>query len=492
MIRLLERLRALAGWGGQAKPDLPSPEGPATFLEPGSLPAPREVELRIVAPLMRLVRTHVENFSRGEEAGFLVCSLTRLPDRDRLLAREFIPVPDWAIERFSSDSVLSWSAEFNSFALQRAVDLKATLVLVHSHGKTEPHFSGDDRRRELPLFAAFSRILNPLPTGTLVLGDGEVAGSFWLNARNDLVFRRLVVLDETLQVWKSSERLRKPRTPRRRLDRQDVAIPGSDELLADAVVAVVGLSGGGSHVVQQLAHVGIGTLLVVDDQIVEETNLGRLVGANEADVDAGTPKTDLAERVAIGIDSSIRVVKVPHRFPSSQAIAALKEADIIVSALDTFRARDDVNRFCRRHLIPQIDVGMTIRTRDEKLSLAQGQVIVSVPAVSSCLHCWFTDEKTLAKEELERPAGYDRDPDAPGDPQVVSMNGVLASEACNCVLDLVTGYSRGARGAKIWRYDGRAGVLEWGDLPSRRPECDACAEEGFGDVPASARPQLSM
>ena len=76
------------------------------------------------------------------------------------------------------------------------------------------------------------------------------------------------------------------------------------------------------------------------------------------------------------------------------------------------------------------------------------QVIVSIPGTSSCLHCWFTDDVTLAHEEMERPAGYDRDPNAPGDPQVVSMNGVLASEACNCVLDIITGYSRNARGAR--------------------------------------------
>ena len=479
-MRYLERLGSLVGRGYRAERGGAGSEGPAFPPDVGAVPS-RELELRIGATLMQEVRTHIEDFSRGEEAGFLVCSLTRCLDRDRLLAREFIPVPDRAIDRFGDGSVLSWSADFNSQALQRAVDLKATLVLVHSHGKTKPHFSCDDRGRELPLFASFSRILDPLPTGTLVLGDYEAAGSFWSGGRNDIAFRRLVVVDDTQDVWHSSELQREPRPPRRRLDRQDGAIPGSDALLADAVVGVVGLSGGGSHVVQQLAHIGIGKLLVVDHQIVEETNLGRLVGATEADIEAGTPKTDIAERVATGIDSSIRIVKVPHQFPSSQAIATLKEADIIVTAVDTFRARDDVNRFCRRHLIPQIDIGMSIRTRDEKLTLAQGQVITSIPTVSSCLRCWFTDERTLAAEELERPAGYDRDPDAPGDSQVVSMNGVLASEACNSVLDLLTGYSGGARGGKVWRYDGRQGVLEVGDPPSRRPGCDACSEEGIGD-----------
>jgi hypothetical protein len=142
-----------------------------------------------------------------------------------------------------------------------------------------------------------------------------------------------------------------------------------------------------------------------------------------------------------------------------------------------------VNRFCRRHLLPQIDIGMVINTKDERLILASGQVVVSIPG-HACLRCWFVDDETLEEEARQRPLGYDRDPDAPGDPQVVSMNGTLASEACNCMLDILTGFSSGRRGANFWRYDGRTGNLEQGDLPSVRPGCDACAEAGLGDFDA--------
>ena len=61
------------------------------------------------------------------------------------------------------------------------------------------------------------------------------------------------------------------------------------------------------------------------------------------------------------------------------------------------------------------------------------------------------------------------------------MNGTLASETCSCILDMITGFSAGRRGAKMWRYDGRTGNLEQGELPTRRPSCDVCAEEGLGD-----------
>lgn len=467
-MKLLQRFMRLGKREQPAVAPSPPPERAAA--------GPRPLDLRITARLMADVRAHVEDFSRGEEAGFLLCSFSGGDQADHLLAREFIPVPDEATERFTGGSVLSWSAEFNSTALQRAVDLGAAPVLIHSHGAGAAGFSGDDRRREAPLFSAFSRIVDPLPTGTVVLAGQSAAGSFWTAGRPSHEFRRLLVVGETLEAWLASAEARRTPPLRERLDRQNVAIPNSDEKLARATVAIVGLSGGGSHVNQQLAHLGVGRLIVVDDEFVERTNLGRLMGATEADIDV-TLKTDVAERVATGIDSTISVVKVPHRFPSREAISALKDADIVVTALDTFRAREMLNRFCRRHLIPQVDIGMVIKTKNERLTLARGQVITSIPGFA-CMRCWFLDDETLKKEP---PPGYDRDPDAPGDPQVVSMNGTLASEACNCVLDMITGFSGGERGARVWRYDGRSGELERGELPSRRSDCDACAEEGLGD-----------
>lgn len=438
------------------------------------------VDIRLNSALFDRVLEHVEDFDRGEEAGFLICSTSRLAERFVLLAREWYPIPESHLARYANQSVLTWSADFNSTMLQKAVDEDATLVLVHSHGTASPRFSHDDRVKEKPLFASFSRIIGMQPVGTLLLGDGDATGSFWLDGENALEFRRLVVIDDTTQNWHSAERPPSPLPARQRLNRQSVAIsPESDEKMARARVGVIGLSGGGSHVVQQISHQGIGGLIVVDDKIVEVPHLGRLVGAVEADVGV-TKKVDLAMRVANGIDSSIDVVRVDSRFPSAAAIAALKEADVIVACVDRFDAREAINAFCRRYLIPLVDVGMSIRSAGERLATADGQVIASIPG-HPCLRCFFLTDAVLDYERKTRPPGYDTTVDAPGDPQVVSMNGVLASEASNTVLDLITGYSGGRRGAKQWQYEGREGNLEISDLPPARAGCPACAEEGFGD-----------
>jgi len=444
-------------------------------------PGPRLVELRIAAGLFTRVRAHVEDFRRGEEAGFLICSISRLASRDVLLAREWLPVPDNAIERNAEGSVLSWSASFNSSALERALELNGTLVLVHSHGSPKPRFSTDDRRKEHQLFGAFSRLLGAMATGTIVLGDRDAAGSFWAAGSNTTSLDRIVIVGETLESWMGAEKPASARPARPRLARQSLAIGlASDTKLGNAKVAIIGLSGGGSHVAQQLAHQGVGTIIVVDDQRIDETNLGRVVGAVETDIDV-TPKVEMAERVVTGIDRTIIVNKVGHRFPSPEAIAALKEADIIVACVDRFDARENINAFARRRLIPLVDVGLAIVSSGERLAIADGQVAVALPG-RPCLRCWLVTAAALAHEREQRPPGYDQNPDALGDPQVVSMNGTLASEACNCVLDLITGYSGGRRGGRFWQYEGRSGTLESHELPANDPRCPACAQEGFGDA----------
>jgi molybdopterin/thiamine biosynthesis adenylyltransferase len=461
----------------------------------GSGPRQPLVDVRITAALLDRVRAHVEDVTHGEEAGFLLCSVSRLDHLDVLLVRDWVPVPETALVRNTAGSVLSWSAQFNSSVLERAIAMGASPVLVHSHGVPHPAFSGDDRVNERRLFGAVSRLMSPAPAGTLLLGDGTAAGSFWLAGHNDLGFRRLVILGDTIEIWPSAARQAshtRPR-PRARLARQSAAIgPRSDALLASAQVAVVGISGGGSHVVQQLIYQGIGTLIAVDDQLIDSTNLGRVVAAIEADIDT-TPKTRLALRTAAAVDPSIIVTEIGDRFPSAAAISAMRCADVIVACVDTFQAREAINAFCRRYMIPLLDIGIAIRSAGERLATADGQLIASLPG-KPCLRCWFITDSILAAERRDHPPGYDRNPNAPAGPQVVSMNGTLASEACNSALDLITGYSGGRRGARIWQYDCRVGTLTAVDVPSARPDCPACAEEGFGDPPhalsAPAEPGL--
>ena len=437
------------------------------------------VEVRIGGAAFAGVRSHVENFRNGEEAGFLLCGYALVEDRDVLLAREWMPVPEHQKVRRGRYG-LEWTPAFSALVLARADALHAGVVLIHSHGKSSaPGLSGDDRDTAERILSGFSRLLGR-PCGSVVLGNGAAAGVFYRHGQpaGELSFIRVV--DAPLVFWYPTA-VAKPRRARRRLDRQNRAIgPLADAQLATASVAVIGVCGGGSHVCQQLAHQGVGRIVPIDDELVEEVNLGRMIGATPTDVDR-TPKTAVMRRLINAIDPDTHVDEIRGRFPEEKALAAVKTVDLVVACVDSFLVREQINAFCRRHHLPLIDVGMNIRTAGEKLERAEGQTVVVLPD-SSCLRCTsLLSDAVLERERKERPPGYDLNPYALGDPQVVSMNGVLASEACNGALDYLTGYAGGSRGAAWWAYDGKRGEVTRYELPSRRTLCPACAEQGHGD-----------
>jgi molybdopterin/thiamine biosynthesis adenylyltransferase len=233
------------------------------------------------------------------------------------------------------------------------------------------------------------------------------------------------------------------------LDRQSFLGADSEEVLGNVTIGIVGLGGGGSHVAQQFAHVGIGNFVIVDPDIIEDTNLNRLVGGTWADVEAKRPKVEIAERVIKGVRPNANVI--PIRDEWQVASHALKLCDVIVGSLDTVRAKDELDAFCRRFLVPYIDQGMDV-TGTAGRHLISGQVVLSSPGCP-CLRCFklVTDEALAAEAAKYGAAG--------GKPQVVWPNGVLASTAVGLAMQLVTPWSAAPTDSAYLEYDGNMGTM---------------------------------
>jgi molybdopterin/thiamine biosynthesis adenylyltransferase len=233
------------------------------------------------------------------------------------------------------------------------------------------------------------------------------------------------------------------------LDRQSFLGADSDAILGQAVVGVVGLGGGGSHVAQQLAHLGIGSLVLVDPDDMEDTNLNRLIGGTLADVEAKTPKAEIARRVVSGIRPDIRGAVIKDAWQNATDI--LKGCDIIVGGLDSVRAKDELDAFCRRFMIPYIDMGMDVHGTGASC-MVSGQVVLSSPG-NPCLRCLHivTDQALERESEAYGDAG--------GLPQVVWPNGVLASTAVGLVVQLLTPWHPNPVDSAYLEYDGNLGSI---------------------------------
>jgi molybdopterin-synthase adenylyltransferase len=238
------------------------------------------------------------------------------------------------------------------------------------------------------------------------------------------------------------------------LDRQSFLGAQSDEVLNNCKVAVIGLGGGGSHIVQQLAHVGVGRFVVVDPQSIDLTNLNRLVGATRADVRWKRRKVDIAARVIRLLRPKASIRKIADYWQTAGEV--LKTCDVIFGCVDSVRAKDELEAFCRRFMIPYIDIGMDVHKQSDGYLIA-GQVVFSSPG-TPCLRCFgIVTEAALAREGKK----YG---DAGGLPQVVWPNGILASTAVGLFIQLVLPWYPSATNSAYLEYDGNAHTV----VPSNR------------------------
>jgi len=92
-----------------------------------------------------------------------------------------------------------------------------------------------------------------------------------------------------------------------RYQRQSFLGMDSQEAIENTIIGFAGLGGGGSHIVQQSAHLGFKNYVLYDDDIVTETNLNRLIGARALDVTASTPKLHLARMMILGLQPDANI-----------------------------------------------------------------------------------------------------------------------------------------------------------------------------------------
>ena len=206
---------------------------------------------------------------------------------------------------------------------------------------------------------------------------------------------------------------------------------GQDRL-ADASVAIVGVGGLGTHVVQQLALLGVGRLVLIDHEELEETNFNRYVGVRHDDPVPGTLKVTVGERTVHDINPGTIVASIPEQLATESSFAAILNSDYVIGCLDNEGSRLILTELCQAYSKTYFDLASDIVAED---GVYGGRICVSWNG-EGCLVCYDELDAVEASIELMNPdarrdheAIYGIPKDALGEagPSVVSINGVIAS-----------------------------------------------------------------
>jgi len=131
----------------------------------------------------------------------------------------------------------------------------------------------------------------------------------------------------------------------------EVGVEGQEKLKSSRVL-LVGAGGLGSPVALYLAAAGVGTLGIVDPDVVDESNLQRQVLHPTTHLDM--PKVDSARRTIEGINPLVKVVTFQERIDSSNADRIIPQFDVVVDGADNFPTRYLVNDACLKHDKPNV------------------------------------------------------------------------------------------------------------------------------------------
>lgn len=326
----------------------------------------------------------------------------------------------------------------------RAAQEKLALVSVHSHPSAGDRnsLSGDDLRAHERVFPHLLDITDSPVVAGLAFGQSSVAGEFWFTngARHPL--DRVRVVGPNLEFLYPEPPL--VGTSSTRFDRQVRLFGDAGQARLRALhVAVVGAGGGGSILIEQLAHLGVGQITAIDHDVVKEHNLSRIMGATEADARAGSKKIDVARRMATSIDPAVAFEGVDGDIRDVDVATKLFDADWVFLATDTAHARLVANAIAQSYMIPMVQIGAKVETRrDGEIEQIYTAVRPVLPG-HGCLACaGLIDPMALQRESASSEERANQNYLGTADvidPSVTTLNAAAASGALNAMLMSVVG-----------------------------------------------------
>jgi hypothetical protein len=453
------------------------------------------VKLRLTQTDHRALMEHLLPGDGLEAVAVGLCGRRRSEEHHCLTVRKLVPIPFDECKVRAPDRV-TWSTQRLLPLLEEASKRDLAILKVHSHPGGYADFSSRDDKSDADLFnSVFGWTDSAFPHASAVmLPEGRMFGRAILRDGSLQPLESILVPGDNLHYWISGHGGRLPAFSRRHAQ---LFGAGTTRRLREMAVAVVGCSGTGSPVIEQLARLGVGRLVLVDPDRVELKNLNRILNATREDAYLKRSKVEVMARAiaAMGFDTEVEIIAEDLATP--RAVKAVAECDAVFGCMDGVEGRHLLNRLAAYYVLPYFDIGIKLE--------ADGQG--GIEGACGAVHYIRPDGETLQDRKVYnadqlKAAGLRRtDPKAYREqvkagyihgvaedrPAVVSINMQMASTAVNEFLARLHPYRHDDNGeSAVVRtcFVSNAVYRE----PEEKPSGSFFAHIGKGDV----RPLLSM
>lgn len=320
-----------------------------------------ETILRMTGRQHALLHAHLLPGDGNESVAVALCGRRAGESRHVLTVRkiELVPYEECSVR---TPLRVSWSTDrVLPPLLEEASRRGLALLKIHSHPGGFAEFSETDDESDRALFpSVYGWTDGEHPHASAVmLPSGRVFGRV---VKEGGGFEPLPLVsvagDDLRYFWRSSNVAEHvPEFARRHAQAFGA---GTTCALRRLAVAVVGCSGTGSPVIEQLARLGVGRLVIVDPDRVEEKNLNRILNATMEDVRHGRFKVEVLEQAIRRMELGTKVVPLARNLFDAEVIRQVTECDVLFGCMDSVDGRHLLNRLASFYSLPYFDVGVKL------------------------------------------------------------------------------------------------------------------------------------
>ena len=468
--------------------------------------------LRIPSALMDRLTGHLFPGDNDEHGAVIAAGMAASSRGVRLLARDLVLAEGGVDYVPGKRGYRMLTASFVTENILRCASDRLVYLAVHCHeGRNSVAFSGDDLASHERGYPALLDLAEGLPVGALVFATNAVAGDIWLPGGQRVVLEHAHVPGRPQRFLHAQPRLNSSADPA--YDRQARLFGDrGQEMLREQKVGVIGVGGAGSLIVEYLARLGVGHLVVADPERIELSNIPRVVGSTRRDALAwltgpsrsprirqlgerwACRKTHIAARVARQANRGIIVEKDVGDIANDSVAQRFTDTDYLFLAADSMRSRLVFNALVHQYLIPGAQVGAKV-TVDKETGEVLDVFSVHRPVMPGrgCLWCnglispGRLQEEALTETE-RRQQRYIQDSTVHA-PSVITLNAVACAHAVDDYLFSLTGLLAPGTSDAYRRFLPREADFML-DNPRRDPDCTECGAGPKGRLGAGSGMRL--
>lgn len=320
------------------------------------------------------------------------------------------------------------------------------LLKIHSHPEYWPHFSKVDDLSDRDLAETLSGWIGREEDlcSVIMLPDGSMIGRAIDYQGNFSSLQSIIVIGDKISCFSDSDH--EDGESGDNAYEEDINLrtrqafgEGTTRLFKKLKIGVVGCSGTGSVVVENLARLGVGSLVLIDHDKVEYKNINRILNSTLEDARKGIPKVEMLKTAILSVGLDVKVTAVSCSLHSAKAYYEIAGCDIVFGCMDTIDGRHLLNRIATYFCSAYFDVGVRLDANGTGgINEIMGRVDYLQPGLSSLLSRGRFTLDQLKSADLARtdPAehkkqvneGYIKSANVES-PAVISINMIFSSMA---------------------------------------------------------------